>query len=324
MRWIFSLVADSVTLLRKCCSRKPLSTLDVRNSRNFQSNSHGVMSSINYTLQVGEKGAPRLTLLNELCNPHTFSFINKVTPLENKRILDVGCGIGILSNAFAVCSLPQGRVVGVDVSQAQLKIAEDRSQKENIKNITFLPMAAENIDQLNEKFDVIYFRFTLMHLNDAIEVIKKARSLMHAESILICEEASDIQDLSCNPSAPVFDKWKKAVEKQVELSNSDFTIGKKLIDIISKQQLTPIHSEIAQPVMNTARLKQQLWQGLREISGLLLSSGFCSEQEIEEMIAELKVFANTSTSAVRFFSYIQVAAKKSEAINQSSVRLPGL
>ncbi len=268
--------------------------------------------SNHYTLKVGEAGAPRLTLLNELCNPHTFSFIKKVTSLENKRILDVGCGIGILSSAFAVHALPKGSVLGVDISAEQLQIADERAKKENIANIKFQQVAAENIDQLHETFDIIYFRFTLMHLQNATMVIEKVLSLMHEESVLICEEASDIQTLCCNPPEHVFDKWKKAVEKQVELSNSDFTIGKKLIDIISEQQLTLMHAETAQPVIETARLKQQLWQGVQEISALLVASGFCSEPEIEEMIAELKVFANTSTAKIGFFNYLQVAAKKNE------------
>ena len=266
----------------------------------------------NYTLMVGEDGAPRLTLLNELCNPHTFAFISKVTSLENKRILDVGCGIGILSAELAVAALPKGEVLGVDISEEQLKIADERAKKNNIKNIKFLPLAAENIDQLNEKFDVIYFRFVLMHLKNATGVIEKTLSLMHAESILICEEASDIDALCCTPSDPVFDRWKKAVEKQVALSNSDFTIGKKLIETLSKQALTPIHAVTAQPVMDTPRQKQQLWQGIREISALLVASGFCTEQEIEERVAELKDFAESSTAKVGFFSYLQVAVKKNE------------
>lgn len=59
-----------------------------------------------YVLKVGKEGAPRLKLLNKMCNPSSMEFIEENIDLMNKRILDLGCGIGIFSSELAIKSLP--------------------------------------------------------------------------------------------------------------------------------------------------------------------------------------------------------------------------
>ena len=54
-------------------------------------------------------------------NPLRLRYIERAVPLQDKRILDVGCGGGILSEAMARAG---GRVLGIDLSQAVLDVAE--------------------------------------------------------------------------------------------------------------------------------------------------------------------------------------------------------
>jgi 2-polyprenyl-6-hydroxyphenyl methylase / 3-demethylubiquinone-9 3-methyltransferase len=54
-------------------------------------------------------------------NPLRLRYIERAVPLENKRILDVGCGGGILSEAMARAG---AQVLGIDLSRAVLDVAE--------------------------------------------------------------------------------------------------------------------------------------------------------------------------------------------------------
>src|SRR3984957_8944642 len=58
--------------------------------------------------------------LHEL-NPLRLRYIGRAVPLENTRVLDVGCGGGILSEAMARAG---ARVLGIDLSRAVLDVAE--------------------------------------------------------------------------------------------------------------------------------------------------------------------------------------------------------
>lgn len=171
---------------------------------------------VDYTLKTGEEGAPRLELLNELCNPYSLNFINSAVQLRNKRILEIGSGIGIMATELARLALPEGKVLATDISQEQIDVAKSTARKADVTNIEFMQLSATNIDKIDAKFDVIYIRFVLAHVPNAIEIIQKALTLMHSESVLVCEEPEDVKSMFSKPSSKVFDWWASAVDEQMK------------------------------------------------------------------------------------------------------------
>ncbi len=266
-------------------------------------------SEAEYVLKVGKEGAPRLKLLNEMCNPSSMEFIEANIDLKNKRILDLGCGIGIFSSALAIKSLPKGNVVAADISQAQLDIAATIAKENKIENISFKQISAFDIDKLDFKFDIIFCRFVLAHLSSVTEVINKITKLMHPDSFLICEEPNSVDSLYCKPTNDTFDKWKRAAVMQVEISKANFSIGESLHSIFAINKLQTTKKRKAQAVLNTPELKQQLWLGVLEISSLLVNSGFSTADELQELVHSLKDFANNSDSNVGYLECTQIAAK---------------
>jgi SAM-dependent methyltransferase len=261
-----------------------------------------------YTLKVGEDGSKRLLLLNELFNPYSLEFIEATTQLRNKRVLDVGCGTGIMSGEMAARCLPDGRVLAADISSEQLELARIRAERFNSTNIDYLQISAFDIDQITEKFDVIYFRFVLAHLPNALEIIQKAVTLMHANSILICEEPEDVDKVFCDPPDDTFAWWRKGLDVQVQACKGNFTIGSELSRLFKECKLEVVNEKTIQPLMTTSRLKQQLWMGLEECTPIVISSGFATQEEIDSMVLRLKIFAEKPSTTVGLFSVKQIAA----------------
>ncbi len=263
-----------------------------------------------YTLRVGEEGAKRLELLNELFNPHSLKFIESVTELKNKRILDVGCGTGIMSGELAIRSLPFGCVLATDISNEQLELAQLLAENKNIRNINYLKISAFDIDSIKDKFDVIYFRFVLAHLPNPLQILRKVTSLMHSKSVLICEEPEDVDKVFCNPLDDVFSWWKKGLDVQVQACKGTFTIGSVLNNLFQEMNLEVMSEQTIQPLMKTSRLKQQLWMGLVECTSIVISAGFATQEEINEKVEELKQFAEKPLTTVGLFSVKQIAVRK--------------
>ncbi|MES2217629.1 MAG: methyltransferase domain-containing protein [Pseudomonadota bacterium] len=269
------------------------------------------MSKLNgYALIVGEEGAPHLKILNDLCNSHSLQFIEKNLNLKNKRILDIGCGIGILSTEFAARCLPNGSVTAIDASEDQLKIAKKIAEEANITNIKFLNISAVNNDQVNEKFDLIYCRFVLHHLHYPNDAINKMTSLMHPESILIIEEPEDLESMFCDPPEPIFNTWKNLAFKQLEDYKRNFSLGRDLRTLFSQNNLETMQSSTVQPIIDTPYLKQLLWKSIEEISTLLTQRGFSTTAQITDFIQNLKMFAENSKSKIGYLKYTQIAARK--------------
>lgn len=104
--------------------------------------------------------------------PTLFSLI---PDLKNKKVLDLGCGFGEHCRYFVDCGAK--KVVGIDLSQKMLEVA----QKENSHpKISYIKMAIEDIDKLNEKFDIIVSSLALHYVEDYSEVVKKIHVILNS------------------------------------------------------------------------------------------------------------------------------------------------
>ena len=78
-----------------------------------------------------------------------------------KRALDFGCGVGRLTLALAE-RFPE--VVGIDVSAGHLKLARERAEATNVRNVTFEQIGAINdLDRWKGTFDFVLSRIVLQH-----------------------------------------------------------------------------------------------------------------------------------------------------------------
>ncbi|NQZ61856.1 class I SAM-dependent methyltransferase [Crocosphaera sp.] len=95
---------------------------------------------------------------------------------ENIRILDAGCGTGV-GTEYLILLNPHAEIVGVDISEKALEIAQKRSQQSGVATnhnhpISFHHLPLENADQIEGEFDLINCVGVLHHLPDPIAGIK--------------------------------------------------------------------------------------------------------------------------------------------------------
>ena len=104
---------------------------------------------------------------------------NKKKPLEKVKILDVGCGGGLLSE-------PMNRlgadVVGIDASNNNIKIAKLHAKKSNLK-IKYINSSPENF-KTQKKFDVILNMEIVEHVDDINFFIKSCSKLLRKNGIM--------------------------------------------------------------------------------------------------------------------------------------------
>lgn len=101
-------------------------------------------------------------------NPLRLNYINKHSPLENQRVLDVGCGGGILTESMAA----KGAIVtGIDMGEAPLNVAKlhalETGQSIDYQKITAEDLAAANPGQ----WDVVTCMEMLEHVPDPASVV---------------------------------------------------------------------------------------------------------------------------------------------------------
>ncbi len=90
-------------------------------------------------------------------NENKLRLLGKV---NGKKILEIGCGGGQCSIAFA----KQGAIcTGVDFSSAQLKHAQDLARKNKV-SVKFIKHNIQNLHGFNSKYDVVFSAFALQYV----------------------------------------------------------------------------------------------------------------------------------------------------------------
>lgn len=85
---------------------------------------------------------------------------------HNKRLLEIGCGIGI--DTFQLAKLGFSEVVGADLTETAIQIASERAQKDRITNARFTTANAESLDFESGSFDAVY-SFGVIHHTEGID-----------------------------------------------------------------------------------------------------------------------------------------------------------
>lgn len=147
--------------------------------------------------------------------------------IKGKNILDYGCGSGEISIEFA----EQGAVVvGIDISDARIKMAKDAAKKRNL-NIAFFQGNAEDTGFNSDTFDFVTGTAILHHL-DLNNAAKEISRVLKPGG-----KAIFIEPLANNPFINLFRKFTPEARTPDEhpLIMNDFKILEKYFSKIESK-----------------------------------------------------------------------------------------
>ena len=110
---------------------------------------------------------------------NSFKLKNSDKPLQKIRLLDIGCGGGLLSEPMSRLG---AEVTGIDASEKNIQVAKLHAKKNNLK-INYLTASPEDL-KIDRKFDVILNMEIIEHVEDVDIFLKSCSSLLKKEGIM--------------------------------------------------------------------------------------------------------------------------------------------
>ena len=109
-------------------------------------------------------------------NPLRLDWINSLSPLSGARVVDIGCGGGILSDSMA---RKGAHVLGVDLASKALRVARLHALDAHTPNIEYREVSAEMLAaELPGHFDTVTCMEMLEHVPDPASVVKACADLV--------------------------------------------------------------------------------------------------------------------------------------------------
>ncbi len=109
-------------------------------------------------------------------NPLRLDWINGISPVRGKQVLDVGCGGGILADAMARGG---AQVTGIDLAAKALRVAQLHAMEAQTPSLEYREVSVETLAQEQpQSFDVVTCMEMLEHVPDPASVVRACAALV--------------------------------------------------------------------------------------------------------------------------------------------------
>ncbi len=216
-------------------------------------------------------------------------FIPHLKPGFN--VLDCGCGVGSLTLDIAELVAP-GKVIGVDMDERQLEVAQKAAKERELTNVTFQKVDVYNLKFEKESFDAVLAHTLLIHLPDQLKALKIFYHLLKNNGVVAVSD-DDWGTAVDSPHSPFSGKNIELMSKVIQHNGGNPFYSRNLRGLLLKAGFTRSEGFALAPehygnISETRRVVSVV-NGIYNDDNfrtLVTSKGWISPMKLDELVEE--------------------------------------
>lgn len=246
-------------------------------------------------LRRGRIGALRLQVLAQAAAPATASLLDQLPWQPHWRSLDVGCGLGAVTRELARRG---AGAVGLDNCLDHSEGPAD-----------FCLGDARRLDVLDERFQVVYARYLLSHLNDPQQVVQGMVDRLSPGGYLVLEDI-DFPGHTCDPLCAAFQAYVELYTELLRRRGGNACIGRSLWRLCRQAGLEVVYSAASLKLIREGPTRRVAELTLAHIARGLVEEGLVDRARLAQLLLELRDFRRSESQMCLAPTY-QVLARSS-------------
>ena len=229
----------------------------------------------------------RSYLMPEIINQRVRT-LNALQLQAGEKVLDVGCGMGLLTRDMALAVGSSGQVTGVDVSRPMLDLA--RARCASLPQVTLHEESALSLSEPDLCYDVVTCTQLLLYLSDVRGALAEMYRVLKPQGRIAVVE-TDWRSVVFNTADPDFTQ---RLFEQWEASIPSPHLPAKLRGLLHDAGFTNVRAE-AIPIMNTSYVPDNYSVGMvHHVLHNQVETGVVSQEKADGYLAGLKALSDSN------------------------------
>jgi ubiquinone/menaquinone biosynthesis C-methylase UbiE len=250
----------------------------------------------NYVIRGGAEGRERLRLLSQIHRQSTLDLLHRAGIQPGMVCLDVGCGGGDVSFELARLVAPVGSVVGIDIDEVTIDIAQREALAQQLDNVAFRTVDLEK-GELPSQFDFVHVRFVLSHLRNPQKLLSAIRSALLPGGIIVVAD-TQFQGYFSEPENRALAHGVDLYTKTIERRGADANIGPRLPSMLAAAGFQNVQVGVIQQAHMNGKFKSIMPLTVEYSTDAIVAEGLASRAEMEALVAEIYEFARNPMTII--------------------------
>ncbi|NNE26380.1 MAG: methyltransferase domain-containing protein [Saprospiraceae bacterium] len=229
---------------------------------------------------------------------------------RGQTILDLGCGPGFCTMELAYIAGSEGKVIGVDKSEAFIEFLNHEARSHGL-NIETQCTDFNGMQLDTGSLDGVYCRWALAWISNPQEIINNITEAMKPGAVFATHEYYDWSTLQTEPPLKGLARGIAGALQSFRAQEGDIDVGRHLPEMLYNAGLEVIS---VRPMTKLATVNELVWEWPRSFFQIyfpkLVEAGFLSHDEVEKALDDLEELEFINGSTILCPQMVEVVAVK--------------